>query len=296
MTKDFATNYAPNQEAPNYNTISFARVTDFILIVLVLGVASFIWSYRRSLSFAIALSTGLLFMLLASVFMYSLNLRIALRKDKKILSLANKLYLQAQITNSTNDQYGNLLVSLLEKQGFKYMPDTGSGYRMGKDRRFYFLYPMRRYNDYVITGQDIMYVCDIARRKNYKRVIIAASCDIDPVATEFAQVVENIEVILLDISNINKMYMETYEDIPTKELDKYLQTARLKINQKIKSRRSMVKLFPAIRYLLCGIMLLVAAAFMPFNTFYIISGGICLGIFVLLVFFPTLKRKSTEKS
>ena len=292
MTKEFANSYVSSDTQTNYNTISFARITDFIIIVLVFGIASFVWSYRRSLNFTIALITGILFMLFASILMYSVNLRLSQKKEKKVINLANRLYLQAHIANCTNEQYGNMLVSLLEAKSFKCMPETGAGFRLGKDRRFYLLYPMRRYGDYKLSGQDVMYVCDIARRKNYKRVIIAASCDIDPLAIEFAQVVENIEVILLDMDNINNMYMETFEDIPDIDIEKHMQSAKIKINQSIKSRRSIVKMFPAIRYLLCGIMLLITSAFMPFDTFYIISGGICLAIFVLLVFFPNLRKAS----
>ena len=294
MTKEYANNYVNSDAQINYNTIPFARITDFIIIVLIFGIGSFMWSYRRSSNLALASATGILFIIFASILMYSVNLKISNKKSIKISVEANKLYLQSHIANCTNEQYSNLLANLLEGKGYKCMPETGAGFRLSKDRRFYLLYPMRRFGEYKLTGQDVMHVTDIARRKNYKRIIIGASCDIDPVAIDFAKVVENIEIILLDLEDLNEMYMEFYQDIPDVELEKYMQQAKLKVNQQVRARRSFVRMFPAVRYLFCAIMLFFTSAFMPYDTFYIISGGVCLSIFVLLLFFPNLKRSKAK--
>lgn len=283
MTK----NYTTNRLRYNYN-LSLAKITDFFIVVILASIVAFALTMRYSKSMFLSIMMGILFLVLSVLFMQSLYLNIGKRKGSKIDILAHKLYLQSYIINIFEQDFDNLMMELLKSDGYTYLPEKGSGYRIGKDKKFYFLYPLRCYSSYKLSGQDVLKVLDIARKRRYKRILIIASCMIDDVVLEFIRSLENIEITILDMDDITSLYIKAGHNIPDDLRDAYLKKARHDINKRPKV--SLAKSIPTIKYLLFGIMLLVASIFMPFKTFYLIGAGFSLSLFVILLLYPRLKR------
>lgn len=283
MTK----NYSANRLRYNYN-LSLAKITDFFIVVILVTVVSFALTMRYSQNMLLSTMMGILFCVLSILFMQSLYLNIGKRKGSRVDILAHKLYLQSHIINIYEQDFDNLMVELLKSDGYTYLPEKGSGYRIVKDKKFYFLYPLRCYNSYKLSGQDILKVLDIARKRRYKRILITASCKIDEVVLEFIRSLEDVEITIFDMDDITNLYIKAGHNIPDDSRNAYLKKARLEAGKR--PRASLVKTIPTIKYLLFGIMLLVASIFMPFKTLYLIGAGFSLSLFVILLIYPRIKR------
>ncbi len=277
-------------------SFSIGRAMDFTALLIIGFAASFLWFFARTKSAGLALGLSIAFTLCLTVVLYSIKLRRKLRRGGRIQKLANKLWIQRSIVSGDDTKFENLMVDLLSGDGYRYMPELGTGCRMVKKARSYLLLSLRKHPSVELSAQDIMTQCDIARSRGFFNIIIAASCDIAEEAARFAEDSPTFNVELLDIHDIAQMaYIAGYR-VPEKEKDDFTRRASKEDSRQARARRGVLRRFPALRYLLVALMLGLSSLFMPYRKWYIIMAGISLLVFLVVMLFPKKKSVKTKTS
>lgn len=280
----------------NQGNFSLGRALDFIALVLIGFVASFIFFFSRTKSAGTALGLGLAFTFCLVLVIYSINQRRKLRRGGRIQKLANKLWMQRSIVSGDDTKFESLMVDLLSGDGYRYMPELGTGCRMTKKARSYLLLSLRRHPSVELSAQDIMTQCDIARNRGFFNVIVAASCEISEEAQRFAEDSSTFHVMLMDIHDIAEMaYIAGYR-VPEKEKDDFTRRASKEDSRQVRARRGVLRRFPALRYLMVALMLGASSLFMPYRRWYLIMAGISLLVFLIVLIFPKKRSVKTKAS
>mgnify|MGYP001344388318 CR=1 FL=1 len=271
-----------------------ARYIDLLLLVAIGFSAIFLISAKRTGSLQTALILALLFSLFLFIMAYSVASRRRNKRMNALYDTAYRLWLQNIIVSNDLRRYANFIADILYSQGFHFAAQSGKVFTARKNGKDYLVIPLRRHPSHKITAQEILSVCDESLKGGHPdNILIAASCVYDADACDFVENYSSYKIQCFDMQDICSFAKDSGYTASIKDIDAWMPKAKAML-QETGKRAGFAKRMPQLRYLLCSLMLLAAAYFMPFKTWYIILSGISMGLFLMTLLFPSIKRRKQE--